>query len=130
MRGKSLESFLIRQGVLGEDILLIKKMVDKIPKNTGKVSGIFIHLENKTPPEKFSSLGKRVIPVRGAFQLALSLYSWRLLDKEAVRAIYQTLLHQKKLTEREGGALMQDARRRRLISLRASQALKLFGSSR
>ncbi len=126
LRGLRLKRFLIRRGVLPEDVQLIKDKVDKLPKNIGKVSCIFIHLEAKTPPEKFKVLGKRVVPVQGAFQLALALYSWKLLDGEAVRATYQALLNQKKLTEQEGRALMQDARRRRLISLRAGQAVKFF----
>ncbi len=126
LRGLRLKRFLIRRGVLPEDVQLIKDKVDKLPKNIGKVSCIFIHLEAKTPPEKFKVLGKRVVPVQGAFQLALALYSWKLLDGEAVRATYQALLNQKKLTKQEGQALMQDARRRRLVSLRAGQAVKFF----
>jgi len=72
-------------GVREDNRRCARSLLDQLPRKRGKVKKFFIHLEKRTPPEKFDRFGPLVAPVRGSFQLSLALYELGLVDQDTVR---------------------------------------------
>jgi hypothetical protein len=79
-----LEAELEQAGVKPDDRRFIHDLQSQLPAEHGRVKRFFIHLELNSPPDRFAHLGERAAPVKGGFQLSLSLYSLGLLDRDAV----------------------------------------------
>jgi len=76
---------MVEAGVQRDDQRCIRKLLDRLGIERGRVARVFIHLEHNTPVEHFRHLAPVVVPVKGAVQLSLALYGMKLLDAEAVR---------------------------------------------
>jgi hypothetical protein len=100
-------------------------LLDRLPEKRGKVKKVFIHLEQRTPPEKFERFGPLVTPVRGGFQLSLALFALGLVDPDTVRQSRETISPAVGTPDLEPDALITDAIDRRLIS---RQKLRLLDS--
>lgn len=89
-----LEERLEKEGVSAEDRKGIQNLLANLPAQRGRVGRVFVHLEKNHAPEDFAHLAPRVVPVKGACQLALALYADGLLGAAAVmsacRAVKQT----------------------------------------
>lgn len=107
-----LETELLNNAVKPFDVKLILRAAAAIPESRGTVEKIFIHLEKKTPPEKFRRFGGRVIAVQGAYQLALALRDLGLIDAAALRAA-EAAVQAKGF---DAAKLFADAKRRKIIS--------------
>jgi hypothetical protein len=80
------EAALKEAGVPRDDRRAIHALVDRLPSSRGRVERIFIHLETGRPPAAFDRWGPRVVPVRGAAQLALALFQHGLVSAPSARA--------------------------------------------
>jgi len=78
-------------GVREYDRRIIYDLCSSLPRKRGKVERVFIHLADKTPPDRFEHFGKRVVPVRSSFQLGLALHELSLVDEEAIRQCREVL---------------------------------------
>lgn len=73
------------EGIRKHDLRYALDLLKRMPAQTGRVERIFIHLEQGTMPEEFNCYGNMLIPVRGAYQLALALLQLDLVDSDLVR---------------------------------------------
>jgi hypothetical protein len=90
-------------------------LLERLPEKRGKVKKIFIHLEQRTPPEQFERYGRLVCPVRGGFQLSLVLFALDLVDEDTVRQCRDAMPTLADTTEPERNGLITDAISRGLI---------------
>jgi hypothetical protein len=80
-----INQMMVEAGVKRDDQRCIRKLLDRLGTERGRVARVFIHLEHDTPVEQFKRLAPVVVPVKGAVQLSLALYGMKLLDAEAVQ---------------------------------------------
>ena len=80
-----INQLMVKAGVKRDDQRCIRKLVDRLGLERGRVARVFIHLERNTPVERFKHLAPVVVPVKGAVQLSLALYGMKLVDVETVR---------------------------------------------
>jgi hypothetical protein len=99
-------------------------LLERLPRKRGKVKKIFIHLEKRTPPEKFERFGPVVSPVRGGFQLGLALFALGLVDRETVRQCREAISLAEGSDAPALDSLLADAIDRRLISRQKIRLLK------
>ena len=83
----ALESALAAGEVPEADRGLVIQSALSLPPKRGKVIKIFIHLERNSPPERFERFGSSVVPVRGAYQLALVLRQDGMIGAETLSAV-------------------------------------------
>lgn len=83
----ALEAALAAAGVHEADRALVVQSAQALPPKRGRVEKIFIHLERNSPPERFERFGSSVVPVRGAYQLALVLRQEALIGAETLEAV-------------------------------------------
>ncbi|HCU24391.1 MAG TPA: hypothetical protein DF383_05175 [Deltaproteobacteria bacterium] len=83
---KKLESALVSEKVPRDDAKKIRDLAARLPAARGRVGKIYIHLEGNSEPAAFRKFGKILVPVRGAYQLALALFQEGLIDAAVVRA--------------------------------------------
>jgi hypothetical protein len=102
-----LEDEMQQRGVPAEDRKLIHQLAAPLPAQRGRVGRVFIHLERGLAPESFAALAPRVVPVKGAYQLALALLGEGLLRPDAVRAARAAV--QKRRRPRNGTLEEQEA---------------------
>jgi hypothetical protein len=81
----ALEVALGALGVKPDDRRCILDLAGQLGAVHGRVARAFIHLERGSDPRAFDRLGELVVPVRGAYQLALSLFELGLVDLRTVR---------------------------------------------
>lgn len=110
-----LETSLNGGGVAREDVRIILDMAEQVPRVRGRVEKIFIHLEKRTPPEAFAGLAPYLLPVRGAYQMALALRETGAVDELTVDAVRQVLFAQKGFRHSEFLELEEDAQKRGII---------------
>lgn len=91
-------------------------LLDRLPEKRGKVKRVFIHLEKRTPPEQFEPFAPLVVPVRGGFQLGLTLFALGLVDEDTVRQCRDVISTAVEEPDADLMALIKDAVARRLIS--------------
>lgn len=113
--GAQLEEVLKDGGVEDGDRAGIQGLIQQLPPDRGGVEKIFIHLENKTPPETFKKFGKDLIPVKGGYQLALALYQLDLIDEYGVREAKNAVARTHKYRHGSVEELLDDALARHLI---------------
>jgi len=110
---------LTEAGVPRVDRENVFDLLGRLPPRRGRVERIFIHLARNTPPARFDAFGKRVVPVRSAFQLALALLELDLVDRQALEEARAALFG----PGEEGGEAAReqaaDALARGLVSHRA-----------
>ncbi len=87
----ALEPALKRAGMAARERTLVLDLAERLPVPHGCVGRAYIHLERQTPPEAFAELGELVVPVHGAFELALALYHDGLIRAQAVRDVAQAV---------------------------------------
>lgn len=120
-----LDERLSEKGVKRDDRLMVKDKAEDLPRKRGRVKRAFIHLQLRTPPERFKEYGRLVVPVRGACQLSLALDELDLVGPDTVRrackAVRSALREgEEALTER-----IEDALARHLISREKYEGLNL-----
>lgn len=99
--------------------------LESLPRKLGRVERIFITLEKNTPPAKFEKYGDMVVPVRGAGQLAFSLYAMGLIDKEAATQVVEALMARSRAPDELIELLASDALERGLIGKAKLGSLEL-----
>lgn len=112
-------------GVSKADRQAALALIDRLPLERGRVKGIFIHLERRTPPEKFLHYGKIVVPVKSAFQLGLALYARVRVDSDAVLQCREAVFSGEEAHRSDLDADLADAIARRLITGKKARTLEL-----
>lgn len=100
-------------GVKKDDRDCVRALLDRLGRKRGSVERIFIHLAAHSAPERFADLAPLVVPVRGAYQLALACYQLGLLRAEAVGRALEAC---QRLADFDQKAEERDALERGLIS--------------
>jgi len=118
-----LDKILRKEGVSSYDRQGIQELAHELPNERGRVERIFIHLENNTSPEKFSTFGKRLVPVKGGLQLALALFNLNLVDEEAVQAAREAVVQTPLYRYGKVPKIIADAKKRKLISPKKLKSL-------
>ena len=72
-------------GVQADDRACVRDLVDRVGVRPGAVERAFIHLAAGTDPGAFEPFAPRLVPVRGAVQLAIALQHLGLVDDDCVR---------------------------------------------
>jgi hypothetical protein len=114
---------MARAGVREENRRCAISLLDRLPRERGKVERFFIHLEKRTPPEGFDRFGPLVAPVRNGFQLSLALFALGLVDADTVRQCWQAISQAAGAPDPGLEALITDAIERGLISPRKLRLL-------
>lgn len=110
-------------GVKRDDRRCAFGMLETLPRKLGRVERIFINLERNTPPDRFEQYGGMVIPVRGAGQLALALYTHDLMDAQSVRRVFEALIARSRSPQELVELLCEDAVDRELIAAADMESL-------
>lgn len=125
LKGGELESILHEGGVPGEDRDYIRHLMEQLGDIPGKVEKIFIHLERGIDPHEIQAMHPDVIPVKGAYQLALVLRDLKLIPASTLPAVRRAISAVKKYRYGNFSALEQDARSRGLIKKQKRQTKKV-----
>ncbi len=112
----SLESALADGGVPEADRQLILRSAQSLPPKRGGVEKIFIHLERNTQPERFERFGSSVVPVRGAYQLALVLRQDGLIGAETFAAVQSAVQASPRYRYSKIKELEEDAKGRGILT--------------
>jgi len=107
---------LIEAGVSREDRKNLFDLLDRLPSQRGHVERIFIHLAENTPPSRFDAYGRRVVPVKSSFQLALALYELKLVDRQTVDQVRGMVFGAEEAAEDPARDRIDDALARGLVS--------------
>jgi hypothetical protein len=75
---------LERAGVRPVDRSCIAELLQRLPRPCGQVARAFIHLAKGSDPHAFDQFGALVVPVHGAYQLALTLLDLGKVDPRTV----------------------------------------------
>ncbi|HEX5035275.1 MAG TPA: hypothetical protein VFW62_12420, partial [bacterium] len=86
-----LEEALAAADVPEADRRSILQAAQALPVKRGGVEKIFIHLERNSPPERFERFGSSLVPVRGAYQLAMVLAQDRLIGGDTLAAVREAV---------------------------------------
>jgi hypothetical protein len=73
--------------VYPDDHLRIEAHLRTIPRDGDVVGRIFIHLDRRSPPGRFSLYGRRTVPIFNYFQAALLLHADGLLADDSLLAV-------------------------------------------
>ncbi|MFO1519604.1 MAG: hypothetical protein U1F57_08105 [bacterium] len=111
----SLGEALKRGGVSQEDRENLLHEAEALPRKRGRVKKIYIHLEKKTPPRDFGKYGKILVPVKGAYQLALALFDGDLIDAQTLKACRKAVCRIPGYRFGQWKGLTEDAVARKLI---------------
>jgi hypothetical protein len=120
--GRGLESELRAHGVSRLDVACARALLQELPAKLGRVERIFVHLVQGTPPAQFAYLGPRVVPVQGAFQLALALFALSLVQPVTVTLAAEAWREQGG-SDRELQGFVADALARGLLSAQCAAEL-------
>lgn len=110
-----LDSALAASAVAEADRALVMRAAKDLPPERGRVRRIFIHLERNSAPERFKRFGTSVVPVRGAYQLALVLEQDGLIGKETLEAVREALKAVPRYRYSKIEELEEDARQRKIL---------------
>jgi len=113
------------EGVKRDDRRCAFALLETLPRKLGRVERFYIHLARNTPPEKFAEYGDRVVPVRGAGQLALSLFESGLVDSSAVEDVFEAIEVKSRSPEELVTLVTSDALARGLVSGEKFSSLEL-----
>ena len=119
------DATMAQRGVSKADRQAALALVSRLPLERGRVKRIFIHLERRTPPDKFLRFGKIVAPVKSAFQLGLALYALGLVDSDVVLQCREAVFPGEEAHLPDLEADLADAIERRLITGKKARALEL-----
>ncbi len=122
-----LEQRLVQAGVPTDDRKGIQNLISALPTNRGQVGRIYIHLETNHDPQDFAELGPRVVPVKGACQMALALYAEELLGASAVSSACRAVKQKKGYRYGNVDEMLADAKKRGLINDEKISELELPG---
>jgi hypothetical protein len=111
----TIEEALIRENVPQSDREGILYLLENLPAKRGKVGKIYIHLEKNSPPETFKKYGKLLVPVKGAYQLALALFEQGLVDAKTVHSAREEVTRIPKYIFKNIKTLDEDALNRKII---------------
>ncbi|MFO1464230.1 MAG: hypothetical protein U1F66_10680 [bacterium] len=127
MKLEELDLELASGGVPSSDRRLLLDLAEKIPRERGRVGKIFIHLEKNSPPELFKHYGPDLVPVKGAWQLALALWAEGLVDLAALRAVRAAVEAAPRYRFGNAEEMSRDAVARRILSKEQYRRLKKEG---
>jgi hypothetical protein len=116
LRAGTAEAAMAAAGVALDDRRCVRELLDRVELMPGVVGRIFIHLEAGRDPSSFAPLGDIVVPVRGAYQLALALLSMDLIDAMAVRQALDAVSSAPGPRRQDPEAMLNDAIARGLIT--------------
>ncbi len=116
---------LRKHKVRGDDRKAAFTLLEALPRKMGRVKRIIITLEQNTPPEKFDQYGEMVVPVRGAGQMAFTLYEMGLIDRAAARQVIEAVKARSRAPDALVELLAADALERVLISAKNLDSLDL-----
>ena len=114
-----INQLMVKAGVKRDDQRCIRKLLDRLGIERGRVARVFIHLERNTPVERFKHMAPVVMPVKGAVQLSLALYGMKLVDAETVRRAAAAV--QASPSPSDIKALAKDAVSRKLVKKKQVQ---------
>ncbi len=103
-------------GVALDDRRCVRALLDRFEPTPGAVGRIFIHLEKGTDPALYAPFGGILVPVRGAFQLALALRAMGLVDAVTVAQTRAAVAAASGKWAQDPAAMRADAIARGLIS--------------
>ena len=109
-------------GAYPEDIDRALESVVRI-EHSDVVETIFVHLDQRTPPDFFRPFGPRVVPIFNYFQAALVLFTYGHLDASGVVRVTESFLEEDGLPPRALANLFQDVVRRGHLPGRAMTEL-------
>lgn len=112
----TLEEALATGGVPEADRRLVLQAAKDLPQEHGQVRRIFIHLERNSDPERFKRFGTSVVPVRGAYQLALVLEQDGMIGREALEAVRKAVKAVPRYRYGKVEELEEDARERKILA--------------
>jgi hypothetical protein len=115
IHASDIEKILIREKVSRIDREGILHLMENLPAKRGKVGRIYIHLEKNSPPENFKKYGKLLVPVKGAYQLALALFEQGLVDIQTVHTAREAVTKIPKYIFGDVKTLNEDALNRKII---------------
>jgi len=95
---------------------ILLDMAGHLPKSHGQVKKIYIHLEKGSSPQAFKKFGPLLVPVQGAWQLALALWEEGLVDLATVRAARAAVAAVPRYRFGKIAELSRDALARKIIS--------------
>ncbi len=116
---------MTRAGVREENRRAAFSLLDRLPLKRGRVKRFFIHLERRTPPERFDRFGPLATPVRNALQLALALYALGQIDRQTVYRCRDALLSSPAGRRLDLAGLTADAVDRGLITAAKARGIRL-----
>ena len=91
LRGDALAKTLLKNQVRREDADYCTSLAEGMPERE-LVQSIYINLEVRRDPLRFSEFGPRLVPCHDSFQAALRLYEDGQIDDEAVLAVAHQLV--------------------------------------
>ena len=115
LESSALDAALGGWGVPEADRTLVLAAAESLPPKRGNVRKIFIHLERNSLPERFKRFGSLVVPVRGAYQLALVLAEEGLIGAKTVKAVAEAVQGAPRYRYSKIEDLEQDARARGIL---------------
>jgi len=86
-----LDGVLADNGVAEDDRECLVVLVENLGTVPGSVERIYIHLVRSNDPRPLASRSPELVPIRGAFQLALSLYEGGYVDRATVSRVIEDL---------------------------------------
>jgi len=103
-------------GVQADDRRCIRELAERLPTAHGSVARSFIHLARGSDPLLFDRFAGLVVPVRGAYQLALALCELGLVPDRTVSEVVATLRTRSPFWQPDLDALESDALTRALVT--------------
>ena len=91
LRGDALVKTLLKHHVRREDADYVARLADGMQERE-LVHSIFINLEVRKNPERFSGFHQRLVPCHDTFQASLRLFEDRQIDEEAVVSVAHQLV--------------------------------------
>lgn len=91
LRDEELVKTLLKHQVRREDAEYVASLAADLPKKE-LVRAIYINLEVRRNPDRFTAFGARVVPCHDAFQAALRLFEDGQIDAEGVAAVAHQLV--------------------------------------
>jgi hypothetical protein len=110
LRGAHLDGRLAKAKVHRDDVRNIHEIAERVPVTDNPVERIFIHLYNRTPPEKLAT--DKVVPTYSFLQAALVLASIGRISDDAIHAVANDLRRNGRVPEAEIARQLDDAQRR------------------
>jgi hypothetical protein len=90
LRGEDLETRLLAEGIPGDEAGYVRSLAEGIPSKA-RVERIYIHLERRSPPERFEPWAPMVTPCYDTLQTTILLVQDGMLPPDAIVEVAQNL---------------------------------------